>query len=250
MEESGSHFQIHPPGRVSEMIVTIDGPAGAGKSSVAKGLAARLGFRFLDTGAMYRAVAWSAMQRKLDWRDAKQLEVLAASIDIRLDSTHVYVDSEDVTQAIRTLEVTKAVKYAADNVGVRRQLVHLQRSIAAGQSIITEGRDQGTLVFPDAEVKIFLTAGCEERAKRRQADLARRGEQVPFDEVLTSQNERDRQDEARPYGRLVPAADAVTVCTDGLSIDEVIDRIEQEARRRLSTDDPHFRREEEQPSKV
>lgn len=233
------------------MIVTIDGPAGAGKSSVAKGLAKRLGFRFLDTGAMYRAVAWSALERKLDWRDGRQLEVLAAAIDIRLDDSHVYVDGDDVTQAIRTLEVTKCVKYAADNIGVRRQLVHLQRSIAAGQNFITEGRDQGTLVFPDADVKIFLTAGSEERAKRRQADLARRGEIVPFEEVLAAQNERDQQDEARPYGRLVPAADAVHVCTDGLSIDQVIDRLEREVNaRRPASSGPHFRREEEEPSRT
>ena len=209
-----------------------------------------MGFRFLDTGAMYRAVAWSALARKLDWRDTKQLEVLAASIDIRLDDTHVFVDGEDVTQAIRTLEVTKCVKYAADNVGVRRQLVHLQRSLAAGHNVITEGRDQGTLVFPDAECKIFLTASSEERAKRRQFDLARRGEQVSLEEVLSAQNERDRQDEERPYGRLVPAADAVHLCTDGLSVDQVIERIEEEVRkRRPGSGRPHFRSEEE-PSKV
>ena len=146
------------------MVVTIDGPAGAGKSSVARALARRLGYSFLDTGAMYRAVALAAQRRGVPWSDSQGLANLTRRITIRLSDDAVFLDGEDVTRAIRSPDITEATRHVADNVPVRRQLAHLQRQIAQGGEYVTEGRDQGTVVFPDARCKIFLTASAAERA--------------------------------------------------------------------------------------
>ncbi|HEY2838915.1 MAG TPA: (d)CMP kinase, partial [Pirellulales bacterium] len=140
------------------MIVTIDGPAGAGKSSVARMLADRLDFKFLDTGAMYRAVAWAAQRRKLDWDDPEALAKLARGLNIEVHGSQTVVDGQDVSDAIRTVAVTSNTHYAANNPAVRAHLVELQRRVADSQDIITEGRDQGTVAFPDAGCKFFLTA--------------------------------------------------------------------------------------------
>ncbi|HET6881071.1 MAG TPA: (d)CMP kinase [Pirellulales bacterium] len=216
------------------MIVAIDGPAGAGKSSAARTLAHRLGFRFLDTGAMYRAVALSALRRKTDLDDAAALARLAREIDISLPGDRVLLDREDVTHEIRTLAVTSVTHHAANNPAVREHLVELQRQIAAGKNVVTEGRDQGTVVFPAAECKIFLTASPSERARRRLLDLQEHGETVTLDEVLADQNERDRRDANRDVGPLKPAADAIEVNTDGLSPDEVVNRLESLVRARMA----------------
>jgi cytidylate kinase len=208
------------------MIVTIDGPAGAGKSSAARELARRLGFRFLDTGAMYRAVTLAAKERGLDLADADKLAELASQIRVELDGEHVLLDGRDVTKEIRTFEITRAIQYAADNPAVRGQLVAWQREAAAGQNFVTEGRDQGTVVFPDAECKIFLTADERERAERRYRDLVARGEQVTFDEVLNAQHQRDERDCTRAVGALVKADDAIEVSTSGLAPAEVVARLE------------------------
>jgi cytidylate kinase len=208
------------------MIITIDGPAGAGKSSVAKLLALRLGFRFLDTGAMYRAVALAGMRRALDWDRPQDLADAVKRIDLRLEGDRIFLDGEDISEAIRTTEVTAVTRYAAGNPAVRSQLVELQRRTAAGQNIVTEGRDQGTVAFPDAECKIFLTAGPEERAKRRLGDLLAKNEPVTFEQVLAAQNRRDLEDSSRSVGPLQPAADAVEVRTDGLSLENVVNRLE------------------------
>jgi len=215
------------------MIVTIDGPAGAGKSSAARRLAERLGFRFLDTGAMYRAVALAALRRGHDWNNVEALARLVFVLDIEVDENHVRLDGEDVTEAIRTSEVTAITRYAADNPGVREHLVQLQREAAEGRDVVTEGRDQGTVVFPDAECKIFLTASPEERARRRMQDLLARGEPARFEEVLSQQNQRDQRDSRRDCGPLVMAADAVEVITDRLSPEEVVDRLEKIVRERM-----------------
>jgi CMP/dCMP kinase len=209
------------------MIVTIDGPAGAGKSSISRRLAERLGFAFLDTGAMYRAVALAALRRGLGADDAEPIARLAQEIIIEFDGVHTLLDGTDVSTAIRTSEVSAAVYLAADNVAVRRRLVELQRQIAAGRDIVTEGRDQGTVAFPHAECKVFLTASREERARRRYEELINRGEPITFDEVLTQQDERDRRDAARPVGALFKAADAVEVLTDGLTLEQVVDRLQE-----------------------
>jgi cytidylate kinase len=209
------------------MIVTIDGPAGAGKSSAARGLARRLGFRFLDTGAMYRAVTLVARERGLDLADRDALARLVDEIRVDLPGDRVLVDGRDVTDAIRKFEIAVATHYAADNSAVRARLVEWQRAAARGDDIVTEGRDQGTVVFPRAECKIFLTAAEEERARRRHRDLIDRGEDVAFEEVLSNQQLRDHRDATRPVGALVKADDAVEVSTDGLSPDQVIARLEQ-----------------------
>jgi cytidylate kinase len=209
------------------MIVTIDGPAGAGKSSAARELARRLGFRFLDTGAMYRAVTLAAKQRDLDLTDADRLARLVGEIRVELTGDRVLVDGQDVTKAIRTFDITTSIQYAADNPAVRAQLVTWQRKAAAGYDVVTEGRDQGTVVFPNAECKIFLTADERERAERRYRDLVGRGEQVSFDEVLGAQHHRDERDRTRDVGALLKADDAIEVSTSGLSPAEVVARLEE-----------------------
>jgi len=215
------------------MIVAIDGPAGAGKSTIARQLAERLGFAFLDTGAMYRAVALAALRRGLGDGDGEAIARLAVSLDIDFDGRRTLLDGEDVSAAIRTSEVTAAVYLAADNVAVRRRLVDLQRQIATGRDLVTEGRDQGTVAFPHAECKIFLTASPQERARRRYEELVARGESITFEEVLAQQLDRDRRDATRPVGALVKAADAVEVLTDGLTAEQVVDRLERFVRERV-----------------
>src|SRR5436190_3221603 len=216
------------------MIVTIDGPAGAGKSSAARELARRLGFRFLDTGAMYRAVTFAARQRGIDLADSEQLARLAGQIRVELADDRVLLDGDDVTAAIRKFDITTVIHYAADNAAVRGQLVLWQRAAAGGGDVVTEGRDQGTVVFPDAECKIFLTADEQERARRRHRDLLARGENIPFDEVLANQRLRDQRDASRPVGALVKAPDAIEVSTNGLAPDEVVARLEQIVRSKKS----------------
>jgi len=215
------------------MIITIDGPAGAGKSTVARALARRLGFRFLDTGAMYRAVALAGLRRGVDWDQPEDLGRLAKQLQIQITGERIHLDGEDVTETVRTSEVTAVTRYAADNLQVREHLVHLQRAIAAGQDVVTEGRDQGTVAFPEAACKIFLTAGPEERARRRARDLQNQGEPVTLAQVLAAQQRRDQEDAARPVGALAPASDAIVVSTDGLSVEETVDRLEQLVKERM-----------------
>ena len=214
------------------MIITIDGPAGAGKSTVARVLARRLGFRFLDTGAMYRAVALAGMRRGLDWDRPDELAELARNVEIELVGEKIFLEGADVTEAIRTSEVTAVTRYAADNPQVRRHLVALQRTLAGTDDVVTEGRDQGTVVFPEAECKVFLTASAEQRGKRRLRDLQSQGESATLQQVLTAQEHRDRQDSGRAVGPLVPAPDAVEVCTDGMNVDEVVEQLQALVRAR------------------
>ncbi|NQU20891.1 MAG: (d)CMP kinase [Candidatus Nealsonbacteria bacterium] len=208
------------------MIITIDGPAGAGKSTVARALARRLGFRFLDTGAMYRAVALAGLRHGVVWDRPEQLAELAGKVSLEVVAERIFLDGEDVSEAIRSTEVTAVTRHAADHPQIREHLVALQRAAAGSDDVVTEGRDQGTVVFPQAPCKIFLTAGAEERARRRVRDLQSQGESATLEDVLAAQQRRDRQDTDRPVGRLVPAADAVEVCTDGMSLEEVVDRLE------------------------
>jgi cytidylate kinase len=219
-------------GRFALMIITIDGPAGAGKSSAAKALAKRMGFRFLDTGAMYRTVALAAMRRNIPWEDAQALTDLVREIDMQVSEMQVLLGGEDVTQEIRKLAVTSVIHHVADHRQIRAHLVNLQQRITANGDFVTEGRDQGTIAFPDAECKIFLTASAEERARRRMRDLHARGDKLEFDDVLARQNDRDARDVAREVGRLIPAGDAIVVSTDGKDLDQVVDELEEHARLR------------------
>jgi len=213
------------------MIVTIDGPAGAGKSSVAVKLAERLGFQFLDTGAMYRTVALAAIRCGCSWNDPSSLTNLTRRLNIELENQQVFLDGDEVTADIRTSQVTAAVRYVADVPDIREHLVELQRRAAKKHNIVTEGRDQGTIVFPNAQCKFFMTASPEVRARRRWEQLQASGEHVELNDVLTQQNERDRQDCQRAVGKLISANDAMNIETDSLTADEVVDRMEKIVRK-------------------
>src|SRR5919201_384690 len=176
------------------MIVTIDGPAGAGKSSTAKGLAPRLGFEFLDTGAMYRAVSLAALRAGVDWADEPALARLVEQIRIEMPPGRVLLDGEDVSELIRTPEVTRGSSVVAAVPAVRRRLVEVQRAIAAGRDMVCEGRDQGTVAFPDAGRKFFLTADAEERLRRRLKEMADKGDVVDPEALRQALEERDRRD--------------------------------------------------------
>jgi cytidylate kinase len=212
------------------MIVTIDGPAGAGKSTVAKLLARRLGFEFLDTGAMYRAVTLAGLRGNLDLTDQAALARLMDAMRLEMPPGHVLLDGEDVTAAIRTAPVTAASRAIADSPVVRKRLVAMQRALAAGRDFVTEGRDQGTIVFPDAVCKFFLVADPVERARRRHRDMLARGESITLDEVLAAQQTRDARDAARDIAPMVPAADAVVLDSTALTQEQVVERMEAEVR--------------------
>jgi cytidylate kinase len=214
------------------MIVTIDGPAGAGKSSAARALAKRLGFEFLDTGATYRAVALAALRAGIDLRDQDALAKLLGGLRLEMPpGGKVLLNGEEVTALIRSQEVSEGSSVVAASPVVRPWLVRLQRAIAAGRNMVSEGRDQGTVVFPDAACKFFLVADPTERARRRQRDLAARGENADLQEILRAQEVRDRRDAARDLGPMVPAADAILLDSTPLTLEQVVDRMEREVRR-------------------
>ena len=176
---------------------------------------------------MYRAVALAGARHGVDWGNPTALVDLARRIHITFVDERVLLDGMDVTHEIRTSEVTATTHYAANNAGVREILVEQQRQLAGSDDLVTEGRDQGTVVFPNAECKIYLTASPRKRALRRQRELAERGEEVPFDQLLAQQNERDRSDASRPVGPLAMPEDAIKVITDGLSQEQVVQRLEE-----------------------
>lgn len=214
------------------MIIAIDGPAASGKSTVAKAVARRLGVRHLDTGAMYRAVTWLALQNRTPVDDAAGLATLARQAPITFEymdgsavATSVSIAGRDVTTAVRLPEVDANVSAVSAVPGVRAELVAQQRKLAAGRDTVAEGRDIGTVVFPSAEVKIFLTASAEERARRRRIDLANQGHDVEQAEVQERLERRDAYDSTREVSPLEAAADAEMLDTTGLTIDEVVDAI-------------------------
>ena len=209
------------------MIVTLDGPAGAGKSTTARALAARLGWCYLDTGAMYRALALVALERAVPLDDEAAVAALAESLAIRFCDGRVLIDDRDVSAEIRTERVTQATRPVADAAAVREAMKQLQRRLAAGLDIVTEGRDHGSEVFPHAELKVFMTASAAERARRRHQEELARGLATSLAAVLDAQTRRDEGDRSRPVGAMRPAPDALLLETDGLSPAEVIERLVQ-----------------------
>lgn len=212
------------------MIVTIDGPAGSGKSTVARRLARRLGMAHLDTGAMYRAVTLAGLRQGIDMADTDALARVARTSRIDLEPTpdgdRVVLDGEDVTLAIRDNAISRQARHAAANEAVRQILVEAQRAMGRRwDHLVTEGRDQGTAVFPDAEVKIYLDASEEVRAERRRAELAERGHALSLAQVLDEIRRRDESDRSRAMGPLRAAADALVVDTSAMSIVEVVDHL-------------------------
>ncbi|HET7574792.1 MAG TPA: (d)CMP kinase [Solirubrobacterales bacterium] len=209
------------------MVIAIDGPAGAGKSTVARALAARLGFTYLDSGAMYRCVALAALERGADLDDGEEMARVAGSISIVLDGERVELDGRDAGAAIREPRVTDASSRVSVHPGVREAMVVRQRELIAAGRYVAEGRDIGTVVSPDAPLKVFLTASCEERARRRAAQT---GEDP--DAVLAAQEQRDSRDATREHSALRAAEDAVEIDTTGVALDDVVDRVEALARER------------------
>ena len=222
------------------MIITIDGPAGAGKSTVSKLLAMSLGYDYLDTGAIYRSIALLGLQHKVDWKQPEQLVELARSAKIEVHNGRTFLNDVDVTDAVRSVEITEATKYAADNPEIRQILVPIQQAIAAkvvaaGGGIVTEGRDQGSAVFPKAERKIFLTASSEERAKRRLNELQSRDRSVDYQTILEQINARDDRDRARSVGPLTEPKDAFVCNTDGMGVLQVVDLLVEHVKNGVST---------------
>jgi len=213
-----------------KLVVTIDGPAASGKSTVACLLAEKLNATFLDTGAMYRAATLVAMQKGVDLTDQRQLIEVLDNTQFTFTATQagmlVHVAGVDVTEKIRDPKVTANARYVAASAPARQRLVEMQRQFAAKhEKIVTEGRDQGTVAFPDANVKFFLTADLDERARRRQAELKDKGIEQTAEQIRLAIQQRDASDEKRFVGPLKPAADAIIIDTTNLTIEEVVDKL-------------------------
>lgn len=214
---------------MANLVITIDGPAASGKSTVARRLAEKLGISFLDTGAMYRAVTVAAMRAGINVCDEHGLLELLGKSDFRFwvsgDKMRACVDELDVTEQIRQPEVTAQARYIASAPKLRERLVQMQRDFAASQKrIVTEGRDQGTVAFPDADMKFYLTADLSERAKRRQGELRAKGCTPTLEQIKQAIEERDKSDQNRAVGPLKPASDAMVIDTTDLSIEEVVEQ--------------------------
>lgn len=205
--------------------IAIDGPGAVGKSAIGSLLAQRLGYRFLDTGAMYRALTWLALELGIDLEDEKALEELALGASIELATEAVMVAGRDVTGDIRGDEVERGVSLVAKVAGVRRALVAQQRQMAQGGRVVVAGRDIGTVVLPHAELKLYLAASAEERAHRRYLELVQRGEEANYEQVLAELKRRDKIDSERALAPLQPAPDAKVIDTDGLNIEQVLAEI-------------------------
>ncbi len=211
-------------------IVTIDGPAGSGKSTMAKLLAKKLAFTYLDTGSMYRALTYAAVNQKIKLTDSDQLLKLLQqnefSFSADLLEMKVKLNAEEITDKLRTPELTEKVKYIANDPKVRSKLVNIQRDFAKKhKKLITEGRDQGTVVFPDANLKFFLTADVKQRALRRKKQLSENGTKIELQKLINQISQRDRQDQTRKAAPLKKARDAYTIDTTEMTIDQVVTKM-------------------------
>ena len=223
---------------MEKLTVAIDGPAGAGKSTVAKRLAKELGYTYMDTGAMYRAFAWKVKESAIDLENEEQLTAALRETRIELlevpGGLRVLLDGSDVTTQIRAPEMGQLASKVSALGPVRERMVELQRAMGAHGGVVAEGRDIGTVVFPKAEVKIFLTAGSEERAQRRFGELRGQGKEVTLEETLEEMNQRDRRDEQRALAPLCKADDAIAIDSTGSSVDEVMAIVRGEIERKIA----------------
>ena len=212
------------------MIVAVDGPAGSGKGTITKKIAEDMGFLNLDTGATYRCVALETYRNNLDIvKDEQKIIEIANKIDIEIDSSGekdiILLNGEDVTSKIRTKEVTSIVSQVSSIIPVREKMVDVQRKLAKGKNVIVEGRDIGTVVFPNADLKIYLDASVEVRANRRFKEEKEKGTNITYEEVLESIKQRDYNDMHKKFGALKKAEDAILIDTSNLSIDEVVEKV-------------------------
>ena len=215
------------------MIITIDGPAGTGKSTVAKKVAEALEFDYLDTGAMYRSITVYLLEKRIDLNDEESVANTLHEVDLKVErkgaTLHYFLKDKEITQQIRSIEVTRHVSLVATYPAVRSHLVTMQRKLALDHNLVGEGRDLGSVVFPDATLKIFLTASADERARRRWLELQEKfpeqAAKTNFDKVLDEINERDRNDTTREHSPLVQAKDAILLDTTNLSIEEVVKKL-------------------------
>jgi cytidylate kinase len=207
------------------LIIAIDGPSGVGKGTIARALASELGYRHVDSGAMYRAVGWKAIQLGIPFDRESDIVRIAETSPIEISASLVTIDGTDVTRVIRTPEIDRAAASVARLPHVRAILVDRQRAMGADRGIVMEGRDIGTVVFPSADVKLYLDASAEERARRRSLDPAHSGGPAAIADVATLLSERDRSDATRAASPLYAAADATIIDTTGTSIDDVVRRV-------------------------
>lgn len=222
------------------IVVAIDGPAGAGKSTIARRVAARLQYTYIDTGAMYRAVALWAVRQGVAFDDMHRMEQLATASDIELEPGRIRLNGEDVSEAIRQPEVSNGASKIAVIPGVRRAMVAKQREIGRKMSVVMEGRDIGTVVFPDADMKVYLDAAVEERVRRRLAEMRAKGDESLTAEELTAQmRERDLRDSTRADAPLAQAPDAIYLDSTGMSIEEVEEAILKLVRARTTNGKDH-----------
>lgn len=205
--------------------IAIDGPAGSGKSTIAKKLAQRLDMLYIDTGAMYRAITYEVLQRGIDPNDEKAVVAVASEARLSVDGSSVLMDGKDITNEIRDPEVDRYVSKIAKVPGVRQVMVSIQRKMARKSSVVMDGRDIGTHVLPDAKFKFYLTATAEERARRRLKDLVAAGKEINYKDVMDDLLERDRIDSSRKTSPLKMADDAVLIDTSGRSVEQVVEQI-------------------------